>query len=331
MLVLGIETSCDETAAAVVRDGRIVLSNVVLSQDHIHRAYGGVVPELASRSHLESIDSVVERALSGSGHPLEEMDLVGVTYSPGLAGSLLVGVSYAKSLAFVKRKPLVKINHLEAHLYAPALGGGAIDFPAIGLVVSGGHSSLFYCGEMGEYKFFGETRDDAAGEAFDKVAKMLGLGYPGGPAVDAESKEGDPASIPFPRAMMRKGDYDFSFSGLKTAVLYHVNRHKEPLTRRQVADICASFQAAVVDVLVSKSLAAAEEMGAVTVIVGGGVACNGRLREKMIAESARSGVAVRFPEPGLCTDNAAMVAGLACHVYNTEGPSGLDFDVVPTV
>ena len=331
MLVLGIETSCDETAAAVVRDGRTVLSNVVFSQDPVHREHGGIVPELASRAHLENIDFVVGKALSDGGCLIGDIDLLGVTYCPGLMGSLLVGVSYAKALAFATRTPLVKVDHIEAHLYAPLLGGNGIEFPAIGLVVSGGHSSLFYCGGAGEYEFLGGTRDDAPGEAFDKVAKILGLGYPGGPAVDAASGEGDPGRIPFPRPMMGGGDCNFSFSGLKTAVLYHVKGHNKPLLPGHVADICASFQEAVVDVLVAKTFSAASERGVSTVIIGGGVARNRRLRERMISEGRLRGVSVHLPGPELCMDNAAMVAGLACRVYNTEGPSGLDFDAVPTV
>ena len=331
VLVLGIETSCDETAAAVVRNGRSVLAGTVLSQDPVHREYGGVVPELASRAHLRSIDSVVERTLSESGIPADKIDLIAVTYGPGLVGSLLVGVSYAKGLAFAKRKPLVKINHVEAHLYAPLLDGRPVGFPAVGLVVSGGHSSLYYCGEVGDWEFMGGTRDDAAGEAFDKVAAILRLGYPGGPAVDAASRRGDPSSIRFPRAMMRGGEYDFSFSGLKTAVLYHVRKQGETLDGKQIADVCASFQEAVADVLVAKTMSAAEERGVGTIIAGGGVVRNERLRERLAREGARRGLAVRFPPPELCVDNAAMVAGLAFHVYNTKGPSGLDFDVLPTL
>jgi N6-L-threonylcarbamoyladenine synthase len=306
MLVLGIETSCDETSAAVLVDGRRVLANVVASQDAIHAPYGGVVPELASRRHLEIITPVVERALAAAGVRLPDVDGLVVTQGPGLVGSLLVGISVAKSLAWVHRKPLVGVNHLEGHIYAAFLTEDPPEHPFLALVVSGGHTALYHARAPLQYTLVGQTRDDAAGEAFDKVAKLLGLGFPGGPIIQRTAEQGDPRAIAFPVAQMTDGARDFSFSGIKTAVSQYVKRHG-PLAPAQVADVAASFQAAVVKMLVRKTVRAALHLGVKRIVVSGGVAANGPLRASLAAEAAEHGLRLHIPPPRLCTDNAAMV------------------------
>ncbi len=306
MLVLGIETSCDETSAAVLVDGRRVLANVVASQDAIHAPYGGVVPELASRRHLEVIGPVVERALAEAGVRLPDVDGLVVTQGPGLVGSLLVGISVAKALAWVHRKPLVGVNHLEGHIYAAFLTDDPPEHPFLALVVSGGHTALYHARAPLQYSLVGETRDDAAGEAFDKVAKLLGLGFPGGPIIQRTAERGDPRAIAFPLAQMTDGARDFSFSGIKTAVSQYVKRHA-PLSPAQVADVAASFQATAVKMLVRKTVRAALDLGVKRVVLSGGVAANGPLRAALAAAAQEHGLRLHIPPPRLCTDNAAMV------------------------
>ncbi len=311
-LVLAIETSCDETAAAVLRGGREVLSSVVASQVDFHARFGGVVPEIASRKHTEAIVGVVDEALERAGVDLADLDAIGVTHGPGLIGALVVGLSYAKGLAFATGLPLVGVNHMEGHIFANLLADPELEPPMVALLVSGGHTSLVHVPAWGEYEVLGSTLDDAAGEAFDKVAKVLGLGYPGGPAISRLAAEGDAEAIRFPRAMMDSGDYDFSLSGLKTAVINHVRHEREAGRQIDLADLAASFQAAVVDVQVAKSVRAAKEHGVSTFCIGGGVAANPVLREALREALAAEGVRLSVPPFELCTDNAAMI-GAAAH------------------
>jgi N6-L-threonylcarbamoyladenine synthase len=306
MVVLGIETSCDETAAAVLADGTL-RSSVVESQDPIHASYGGVVPELASRRHLEVILPVVSRALEDAGVRLGDLDGIAVTHGPGLVGSLLVGLSAAKALAYARALPLVGVNHLEGHIFAGRLTDPTLEPPFLALVVSGGHTALYACETPLRYRLVGQTRDDAAGEAFDKVAKLLGLGYPGGPVVERTARAGDPGAIAFPLAQFQDGAPDFSFSGLKTAVSLHVRQHA-PLAPRQVADVCASFQATAVKMLVRKTIRGARQLGIRRILLTGGVAANRALRDALEIECAERGYAWTAPPPRLCTDNAAMIA-----------------------
>jgi len=310
MIVLGIESSCDETAAAVVKDGNKILSNVVASQVDFHKKYGGVVPEIASRKHVESIVPVINEALGEAEVTLDEIEGIAVTKGPGLVGSLLIGISVAKSIAYVKNIPLVGINHLEGHLNTISLEKTDLDFPFIGLVVSGGHTNLYIVKAVGDYAFLGQTRDDAAGEAFDKVAKLLGLGYPGGVIIDKMAKEGNAAAIDFPRAIIAKDSFDFSFSGIKTAVLHYVKRQDGEIDSGHVKDIAASFQEAVVDVLVTKVVQAARRYRVNKVVLAGGVAANSRLRERIVIQSKKEDIKVFIPSPYLCTDNAAMIAAV---------------------
>jgi len=321
MRVLAIETSCDDTGAAIVFNGRKILSNVVSSQVSVHQKYGGVVPELASRRHIESIVPIVTEALEAAKVTLKEIDGIAVTQGPGLVGSLLVGLSFAKSLSLATELPFVGINHIEAHLSAIFLEEKPPRFPFIGLVVSGGHTSLFHVDGFGKYKRLGQTRDDAAGEAFDKVAKLLGLGYPGGPIIDELSKTGDPKAIRFPRASLGRDSFDFSFSGLKTAVVNYVKSHPEPVEdypENLVRDIVSSFQEAVVEVLVKKTLQAAQHEELKRIVLSGGVAANRRLRERMKEEASAEKMKVYIPSPSFCTDNAAMV-GVVGYEYLKRG------------
>jgi N6-L-threonylcarbamoyladenine synthase len=307
MIVLGVETSCDETAAAVLDGGRKILSSVVASQDRVHGPYGGVVPELASRRHVEAVLPVIGTALTEAGLGLGELDGIAVTHGPGLVGSLLVGCSVAKALAYARRVPLVGVNHLEGHIYAAFLAEPAPSYPFLALVVSGGHTALYLTRAPREYARIGQTRDDAAGEAFDKVAKLLGLGYPGGPAIERVARSGDPAAIRFPTAQMSDGAPDFSFSGIKTAVSLHVKR-AGTLSEEQTADIAASFQATVVKMLVGRTVRAALRLGVPRVVLTGGVAANTALRAALQAECGERGREVFIPPRALCTDNAAMIA-----------------------
>ena len=314
MLVLGIESSCDETAAAVVRDGREILSSVISSQIEIHKKYGGVVPDIASREHLEKIEPIVEEALDKANVSLKEIDAVAVTQGPGLVGSLLVGVCYAKALAFGLDVPFIGVNHIEGHVFSVVFENPPVQFPAFALIVSGGHTNLFYIPEAGKYKVISRTRDDAAGEAFDKVAKMLGLEYPGGPVIEKLAKEGDAAKIKFPIAKISDGRPDFSFSGLKTAVSRHVRENDiQPVSSgetpsQEIKDIAASFQATVVKSLVGTTEKLAAEFQPKTLIVAGGVACNNALREATNKAGNRLNIPVYFPSKHLSTDNAAMIA-----------------------
>ncbi|HJV04138.1 MAG TPA: tRNA (adenosine(37)-N6)-threonylcarbamoyltransferase complex transferase subunit TsaD [Actinomycetota bacterium] len=308
MKVLGIETSCDETGVAVVEDGLKVLSNVLSSQHEVHARFGGVVPELASRAHVERLNPLLDVALAEAGMKWTEVEAVAVTRGPGLVGALLVGLATAKAIALALDVPLIAVNHLEGHIYANFLEHGPPDPPYVTLLVSGGHTMLVYIPEERRYEVLGQTLDDAAGEAFDKVARFLGLGFPGGPELDRLAREGDPSAVRFPRAMADSGDYDFSLSGLKTAVIRHVRNEEKEGRKTPVPDIAASFQEAVVDVQVQKTMAAAEEKGATSILLGGGVVANSRLRERMAEEADRRGLRLVFPSPELCTDNGAMIA-----------------------
>ncbi len=306
MIVLGIESSCDETAAAVVRDGRELLSNVIASQVKEHSRYGGVVPEIASRRHMEAVVPIILQALHDAGMELPEVEGIAVTRGPGLVGSLLVGLSVAKALAFSRRLPLAGVNHLEGHIAAIFLNEKTPSFPFVALVVSGGHTNIYHVKDFGVFTLLGQTRDDAAGEAFDKAAKLLEIGYPGGVVIDQLAKEGDRELLSFPRAM--RDSLDFSFSGLKTSLLVHVKKQGIPASRRELADLVAGYQEAIVEVLVEKTLRAARENSVSSVVVCGGVASNSRLREHFAARSRECGIELFIPPPVLCTDNAAMIA-----------------------
>jgi len=324
--VLGIETSCDETAAAVVVDGHHVLSSVVSSQVELHARFGGVVPEIASRAHVELLTPVIARSLVEAGIQDDHVDAVAATVGPGLIGALLVGVSAAKTLALVWDVPFVAVNHLEAHLYAALLEDPDIELPAVVLLVSGGHTLLILMEGHGRYQVLGSTIDDAAGEAFDKVARWLGLGYPGGPAIDAIAMSGDPESIRFPRALLNEG-YDFSFSGLKTSVTNHVRRNPEVST----ANVAAAFQEAVVDVLVTKARRAARDFGAKSLCLAGGVAANSQLRKRFVDVCVADGLRAFLPSREMCTDNAAMVAAAGWYRLQSNGPSPLDTGANPNL
>ncbi len=328
--ILGIETSCDETAAAVVERATQVRSSVVASQIDRHARYGGVVPEIASRAHVEVLTPVVAQALVEAGVADDEIDAVAATVGPGLVGSLLVGVSAAKTLALVWGVPFVAVNHLEGHLYAAFLEEPDLDLPLVVLLVSGGHTMLVHMADHGRYQLLGSTIDDAAGEAFDKVARFLGLGYPGGPIIDKLAATGDPQAIAFPRAMLDRageGRHDFSFSGVKTAVVNHVRHHPDVAT----ADVAASFQEAVVDVLVTKARRAAREVGAKGLCLGGGVAANSALRERFAAACADDGIRAFVPSRAMCTDNAAMIAAAGWWRLRSDGPSPLDTGATPNL
>ncbi|MGI9600254.1 MAG: tRNA (adenosine(37)-N6)-threonylcarbamoyltransferase complex transferase subunit TsaD [Acidimicrobiales bacterium] len=323
-IVLGIETSCDETAAAVVVGAQSVLSSVVSSQVDLHARFGGVVPEIASRAHVELLAPVIAQAVVESGLPDADIEAVAATTGPGLIGSLLVGVSAAKALALVWDVPFVSVNHLEAHLYAAFLEEPDLEMPLVVLLVSGGHTQLVHMVGHGDYRVLGSTLDDAAGEAFDKVARYLGLGYPGGPAIDALAMEGDPSAIAFPRAMRNEG-LDFSFSGLKTAVVNHVRKHPDVAT----ADVAASFQEAVVDVLTHKARRAATEVGAKGLCLAGGVAANSQLRERLLDVCVEDDLRAFLPSRSMCTDNAAMVAAAGWWRLRRDGPAPLDTGANP--
>lgn len=332
-LTLGIETSCDETSAAVLRGTRDLRSCVIATQIPIHQKYGGVVPEIASRNHILSILPVVEQALEEANVRLTDIDQVAVTYGPGLVGALLVGVSAAKALAFSLGVPLIGVNHLEGHIFANFLATEELTPPFMALVVSGGHTALVDVADYETFRQMGRTRDDAAGEAFDKVARVMGLPYPGGPEIDKLAREGDPAAIDFPRALAQEGNYEFSFSGLKSAVLNYINSEKMKGRELNKADIAASFQSAVVEILVHKAFEAIREAGRDTLVLAGGVAANKALEQRLRETAAAKGVRYLYPPPRLCTDNAAMIAcrgayqaaaGKCCDLYLNAVP-GLDF------
>lgn len=337
MNVLGIETSCDETSVAVVADGRRVLSNIVASQMLEHARYGGVVPEVASRRHVEQITVVLEQALVDAAVTLDQIDAIAVTNRPGLLGALLVGVTAAKALAMALGVPLIGVHHIEAHLYANFLVHADAEFPAVALVVSGGHTDLFFLRAPGDYTLLGRTRDDAAGEAFDKCARMMGLGYPGGPAIESAARGGNPRAVALPRAWM-DGNAEFSFSGLKTSVRRYVNQHAAPSAVPgdlpgggvSLADLAASFQEAVVDVLVRKTIAAVQSTGAPRVFLAGGVAANTRLREKMQAACDAVGARLFYPPVGLCTDNGAMIAATGYYHFRAGKIDDLSLSAHPS-
>lgn len=329
VLILAIETSCDETAAAVVKNGREVLSNIIFSQIDLHTIYGGVVPEIASRKHIEKINQVIEAALKEAGVTLKELTAIAVTYGPGLVGALLVGVSEAKAISFATGKPLIGVHHIEGHISANFIENKELEPPFICLVVSGGHSHLVLVKDYGEYEIIGRTRDDAAGEAFDKVARAIGLGYPGGPKIDKVSKSGNPDAIHFPRAKVNENAYDFSFSGLKSAVLNYLNSCQMKGEEICQADVAASFQKAVIEVLVEHALHAVEEYGCHKFAIAGGVASNSGLRTALQEACAQKGIAFYYPSPLYCTDNAAMIGTAAYYEYVKGVRSGMDLNAVP--
>lgn len=329
-LILGLETSCDETSAAVVADGRTVLSNIISSQVDLHQRYGGVVPEIASRKHIENVMPVVHQALADAGAKLADIDAIGVTYGPGLVGALLVGVAAAKALSFAAGKPLVGVNHLEGHVFANFLAAVELAPPLIALVVSGGHTSLVELADYNSFRLLGQTRDDAAGEAFDKVARVLRLPYPGGPEIEKLAAGGDSKAIAFPRALSGAG-CEFSFSGLKSAVLNYLNVARQRGEAVNEADVAASFQAAVVDVLVAKTVHAARDAGIGRVVLAGGVAANGRLRAELAARCAEHDMTLHYPPPVYCTDNAAMIACRAYYQHLAGDWAGLNLNAVPSL
>lgn len=330
-LILAIESSCDETAASVVKNGRCVLSNIISSQIAIHTLYGGVVPEIASRKHIEKINQVVEAALKEADVTLDDIDAIGVTYGPGLVGALLVGVAEAKAIAYAKKKPLVGVHHIEGHVSANYIEHPDLEPPFLCEIISGGHTHLVIIKDYGSFEILGRTRDDAAGEAFDKVARAIGLGYPGGPKIDKLAKEGNPHAIDFPRAHMEDAPYDFSFSGVKSAVLNHLNKCRmtgEPIVE---ADIAASFQQAVVDVLVDNAIRAAKDYHMDRLAIAGGVASNGALRAAMEAACEKEGIRFYRPSPIFCTDNAAMIGVAAYYEYQKGTRHGWDLNAVPNL
>lgn len=330
-LTLGIETSCDETAAAVVQDGTKILSNIVLSQIDIHRKYGGVVPEIASRKHIEDMVPVINEALGGAGVALGDIEVIAVTSGPGLVGSLLVGIAAAKSLAFALEKPLVGVNHIEGHIYANFLDREDLSPPFVCLTVSGGHTDLLLIPELGRYEILGRTRDDAAGEAFDKIARVLGLPYPGGPQIEKLAQRGDKRAFDFPRGLSEAGNFDFSFSGLKTAALNRLNQAQQKGEEINLPDFAASFQWAIIDVLTTKLMAAAELYGVEQVVLSGGVAANTTFRAYVQEQANAAGMEVWYPPKHLCTDNAAMIASAGYFRYRAGVRSGFDLNALPNL
>ncbi len=330
-IILGIETSCDETSAAVVVNGRKVLSNIIASQIDLHAEYGGVVPEIASRKHVELILPVIDSALKEAQVSLEDVDAIAVTYGPGLVGALLVGVSAAKALALAMEKPLIKVHHIEGHIAANYITHEHFTPPYVCLVASGGHSHIVYVKDYLDFTILGRTRDDAAGEAFDKIARVLGLGYPGGPAIDKQARNGNPKAFHFPRVQFSDASYDFSFSGLKTAVINYVNQMRQKGEELPIPDICASFQQAVVDVLVDHTVSAAKEMGVKTIGLAGGVAANSLLRETLEKRAKKKGINALYPAPILCTDNAAMIASAGYFAYLAGEFSDGTLNALPSI
>lgn len=329
--ILAIETSCDETSAAVITNGNTIKSNIITSQIDIHKKFGGVVPEIASRKHLEVISLVVEQAIEEAGVAISDINAVAVTYGPGLVGALLVGLSYAKAWAYANNKPLIGMHHLEGHIYASFLEYPDIELPVVALVVSGGHTSLVYLPEPGKYELLGQTRDDAAGEAFDKVARSLGLGYPGGPQIQKAAQEGDRKALEFPRAWLEEDSLDFSFSGLKSSVLNYLNRCEMKGEPYNVADVATGLQEAIVDVLAQKAMMAARLKGVSTILLAGGVAANSRLREVIKELASKENINVIWPSPILCTDNAAMIGCAAYHKYLGGNFADLTLNAVPNL
>lgn len=331
ILILAIESSCDETAASVVKNGRTVLSNVISSQISTHTIYGGVVPEIASREHIKAINYVIQRALAEAGVTLEDLTAIGVTYGPGLVGALLVGVAEAKAIAYAAGKPLIGVHHIEGHVSANFIENQDLEPPFVCLIVSGGHTHLVIVKDYGEFEIIGRTRDDAAGEAFDKVARSVGLGYPGGPKIDRTAKEGNPHAIQFPRGRVEGAPYDFSFSGLKSAVLNHINHARMTGEEINVPDLVASFQNSVVESLVSRAILAAREFGYKKLAIAGGVASNSALRKAMAEACEKDGIQFYYPSPVFCTDNAAMIGTAAYYEYRKGNISGWDLNAVPNL
>ncbi len=326
--ILAIETSCDETAAAVVKDGRYVLSNIISSQIDIHKKYGGVVPEIASRKHIEIIDYVIDEALQKANFKLNDIDAIAVTYGPGLVGALLVGVNETKALAFACNKPLIGVHHIEGHISANYIEDKNFTPPFICLVVSGGHTHIVCVYDYNKYEIMGQTRDDAVGEAYDKVARAIGYGYPGGPIIDNVSKKGNPYAIDFPRVYLEENSYDFSFSGIKSAVLNYINKCKMTNTSFIAEDIAASFQQAVVEVLVNKTIKAAKQKGIYKIAIAGGVAANSSLREYMKQSCEKENISFNYPSPIFCTDNAAMIGSAGYYEYINGNCSKMDLNAV---
>lgn len=331
ILILGIESSCDETAASVVKNGREILSNVISSQIKLHTLYGGVVPEIASRKHIEKINQVIKQALEEAGVTLDDLDAIGVTYGPGLVGALLVGVAEAKAIAYAKKIPLVGVHHIEGHVSANYIEHKELEPPFLCEIISGGHTHLVMVKDYGEFEILGRTRDDAAGEAFDKVARAIGLGYPGGPKIDKLSNEGNPEAIAFPRAHIESAPYDFSFSGLKSAVLNYLNKCKMTGEAVCEADVAGSFQKAVVDVLVDNAMRAAKDYHIKKFAIAGGVASNQHLRSAMEEACEKNGITFYHPSPIFCTDNAAMIGVAAYYEYLKGTRSGLELNAVPNL
>ena len=328
-VTLAIESSCDETAAAVMLDGREVLSSIISSQIDIHKLYGGVVPEIASRHHLENVNMVVDQALQEAGITFDDLDMIGVTYGPGLVGALLIGLATAKAYALASGKPLIGVHHIHGHICANYIEHRELEPPFMALVISGGHTNIVEVTGYNECRVLGGTRDDAAGEAYDKVARVLGLGYPGGPLIDKLAKEGDPHAVEFKRVFLEKGSLDFSFSGIKTGVLNYINSEKQAGREINTADVAAGFQAAVLDVIVAKTVSAAVDMNKDRIVMAGGVASNSRLREMMEKECSRRGIKLYYPSPILCTDNAAMIGCAAYYRYMSGYRDDLTLDAVP--
>lgn len=331
IVILAIESSCDETAASVVKNGREVLSNIISSQIDLHTLYGGVVPEIASRKHIENIDAVITEAMKQSGKTFDDIDAVGVTYGPGLVGALLVGLAEAKALAFALDKPLIGVHHIEGHISANYIQDPDFEPPYMALVVSGGHTNLVYVADYGKYEIMGKTRDDAAGEAFDKVARVIGMGYPGGPKIEKAARLGNKDAVRFPHVFLGEDSYDFSFSGLKSAVLNYVNKMK--MTGGEIVpnDIAAAFQDSVIDVLVSKTIKAAKEKGIAKIAMAGGVSANTALREAMKEACDENGFSLNIPAPVLCTDNAAMIGSAAYYEYIAGRRDALKLNAIPNL
>ncbi|MFZ5354323.1 MAG: tRNA (adenosine(37)-N6)-threonylcarbamoyltransferase complex transferase subunit TsaD [Bacillota bacterium] len=331
IIILAIETSCDETSAAVLANGREVLSNIISSQITTHQKFGGVVPEVASRKHLENINAVIDQSLNDAKMTFNDLDAIAVTCGPGLVGALLIGLSTAKAIAYSKGIPLIGVNHIEGHIAANYIQHEKLEPPFVCLVASGGHSHIVNVMDYDKYEILGQTRDDAAGEAFDKIARALGLGYPGGPLIDKLAVKGDAAAIDFPRAYLEEGSYDFSFSGIKSAVLNYLNSKKMRDEAINVADVAASFQEAVVEVLASKLIAASKEMRSKYAVLAGGVAANRRLRDYLAEKGKEAGIEVIFPSPILCTDNAAMIGCAAYYKYRSGKVSDFCLNAIPNL